>query len=151
MTKDLRKQILAQSKLRNIFNKNRNSENWCKYMRERNLCLNLSRKTKKSFYENLVEKQVSDNKVFLKNVKAFFSDKCANSSKIASTEKNSIAVDENKVPTIMNNYFINITKTLNLKTLNKSEIDIDKFENHISIKKVHETFPEIIPGSFHFD
>ena len=51
----------------------------------------------------------------------------------------------------MNNYFINITKTLNLKTLNKSQIDIDKFENHISIKKIHETFTGIIPGSFHFE
>ena len=50
----------------------------------------------------------------------------------------------------MNNYFIDITKTLNLKSLNKSQIDIDKFENHISIKKIHETFPEIVPGSFHF-
>ena len=51
----------------------------------------------------------------------------------------------------MNNYFINITKTLKVKTLTKSQIDIDKFENHINIKKVHETFPEIIPGSFHFE
>ena len=51
----------------------------------------------------------------------------------------------------MNNYFINITKTLNLKTLNKSQIDIDKFENHISIKKIHETFPKIISGGFHFE
>ena len=51
----------------------------------------------------------------------------------------------------MNNYFINITKTLNLKTLNKSQIDIDKFENHISVKKIHETFTGIIPGSFHFE
>ena len=65
-------------------------------------------------------------------------------------EKNSIIVDENKIPNIMNNYFIYIFKTLNLKTLNKSQIDIDKFENHISIKKIRETFPEIIPVSFHF-
>ena len=35
----------------------------------------------------------------------------------------------------MNNYFNNITKTLNLKSLDKSHVDIDKFENHISIKK----------------
>ena len=51
----------------------------------------------------------------------------------------------------MNNYFINITKTLNLKTLNKSQIDIDQFENQISIKTIHETFPEFIPGTFHFE
>ena len=24
------------------------------------------------------------------------------------------------------------------------------FENHISIKKIHETFPNIIPENFHF-
>ena len=48
----------------------------------------------------------------------------------------------------MNNYFINITKTLSLKTLNKSQIDINKFENHIIIKKIHETFPGIIPEVF---
>ena len=51
----------------------------------------------------------------------------------------------------MRNYFINITKNLNLKTLDKSQIDIDKFENQISIKIIHETFPEIIPGSVHFE
>ena len=34
--------------------------------------------------------------------------------------------------------------------MNKSQDDIDKFENHISIKK-HKKFPEIIPGSFHFE
>ena len=44
-------------------------------------------------------------------------------------------VDENKIASIMNNHFINITNVLNLKTLNKSQIDIDDFENHISIKK----------------
>ena len=31
MTKDLRKQIMLRSKLRNIFDKNRNYENWCTY------------------------------------------------------------------------------------------------------------------------
>ena len=36
------------------------------------------------------------NKVFWKNIKSFFSGKSLNSSKIASLEKNPIAVDENK-------------------------------------------------------
>ena len=34
----------------------------------------------------------------------------------------------------MNNYFINITRTLNLKTLNKGQIDVDKFDSRIRIK-----------------
>ena len=50
----------------------------------------------------------------------------------------------------MNNYFINITKNLNLRPLDKNKVDIDIFENHISIKKIHETFPNIIPENFHF-
>ena len=51
----------------------------------------------------------------------------------------------------MNNYFINITKTLNLKTLDKSQVDTEKFENYVSIKETHETFPEIIAGRLHFE
>ena len=47
----------------------------------------------------------------------------------------------------MNNYFINITKNLNLKSLEK--VDIGMFENHISIKEIHETFPNIISENFH--
>ena len=63
-------------------------------------------------------------------------------------EKNSIIVDENKIANIMNNYFINITKTRNLKTLNKTQIDIDKFENHISIKKYMKHFQELFQEVF---
>ena len=73
---------MVRSKLRNIFDKNRNYENWCKYKRQPNLYLNLSRKTKKSFHKNLYEKQVYDNKVFWKNIKPFYRDKGVNSSKI---------------------------------------------------------------------
>ena len=76
-----------------------------------------------SFYKKLYEKQVSDNKKFWKNVKPFFSSKDVNSSKITLVEKNLIVEDENKIA----NYFINIIKTLNLKTLNKSQVDIGKF------------------------
>ena len=64
--------------------------------------------------------------------------------------KNAILVDEEKIANIINNYFINITKNLNLKPLDKNKVDIDMFENHISIKKIHETFPDNIPENFHF-
>ena len=46
---------------------------------------------------------------------------------------------------------MNITKSLNLKPFGKNKVDIDMFENHISIKKIHETFPNIIPENFHFE
>ena len=111
MTKETKMQIVVRSKLRNIFNKNRNYKNWSKYKGQRNRCLNLLRE-KKRFYRNLDEKQVSDNKVFWKNAKFFFSDNDANPSKINLLEKNSNIVDENKFANITNNYFINITKFL---------------------------------------
>ena len=48
----------------------------------------------------------------------------------------------------MNNYFINITKTLNLKIFNKNQVDIGKFENHISIKKYTNHFQKLFQGVF---
>ena len=101
MTKNLRKQIMVRSKLRNNYNKNRNYENWCKYNGQCYSCLNLLRKTKKNFYKALDEKQVSDSKTFWKNVKPFSSDKGVNSSKITLVGKNAIIVDEEKIANIM--------------------------------------------------
>ena len=51
----------------------------------------------------------------------------------------------------MNNYFINVTKTLNLKKqLGVARSGVNEFENHISIKMIHEKYPEILPESFKF-
>ena len=60
-------------------------------------------------------KQVSDNKLYRKSVKPFFNDKGFNSSKITLVEENNIISDEEEIANIMNNYFINVTKTLNFK------------------------------------
>ena len=87
MTKNLRKQIMVRSKLRNDYNKKRNYQNWCKCKRQRSLYLYLLRKTKKNFYKALDEKQISDSKTLWKNVKLFFHDKGVNSLKISSIEK----------------------------------------------------------------
>ena len=48
----------------------------------------------------------------------------------------------------MNNYFIYSTKTLKLKTLDKSQVDIDTFENHISIKKFMKHFQKLFQEVF---
>ena len=78
---------MVQSKLRKIFNNNRNYENWCKYKPQCNLCFNLLRKTKKSFYINLYVKQVSDNRVFWKNKKSFLRTRVQIVQKITLVEK----------------------------------------------------------------
>ena len=55
----------------------------------------------------------------------------------------------------MNNYFINITKHLNLKPHTASNTrDIEQitsaFNNHVSIKKIRKVFPEINSNNFEF-
>ena len=66
-------------------------------------------------------------------------------------EENNIISDEEEIANIMNNYFINVTKTLNLKKqLGVRCSGINEFENHISIKMIHEKYRETIAESFKF-
>ena len=96
-------------------------------------------------------KQVSDNKLFWKSAKLFFNGKGCNSSKITLVEENNIISDEEEIANVMNNYFINVTKTLNLKKqLGVGRSGVNEFDNHISIKMIHEKYPEILPESFKF-
>ena len=68
MTKDLSKNIMKRSRLRNKYLKNNNEENRKlkirKYAEQRNYCISLLRETTKAYYENLDERKVSDNKIF---------------------------------------------------------------------------------------
>ena len=95
-------------------------------------------------------KQVSNNKLFWKSVRPFFNDKVFNSSKITLAEENNI-IRKEEIANIMNNYFINVTKTLDFKKqLGLGRSGVNEFENHISIKMIHEKYPEILPESFKF-
>ena len=49
----------------------------------------------------------------------------------------------------MNDCFINVTTTLNLKKqFSDTNGDPSEFDSHISIKAIHEKYPEIIPEIF---
>ena len=70
MTKALSKEIMCRSKLKNNFNKNPT-----KYKKQRNLCVNLLKKEKRNYYNNLDLKVFKDNRKFWRSVKPLFSDK----------------------------------------------------------------------------
>ena len=89
MTK-LGKEIMKRSKLRNRFNKNRNHKNWCNFKFQRNYCVNLLRKTKKQYYENLSVKNVMDNQTFWKTIKPYSSDEGSDSRQITLLKNDSI-------------------------------------------------------------
>ena len=71
MTKALRKAIMHRSKLKNIFHKTRAKEDWKKYKKQSNFCVNLLRNTKNNYFQKLNIKDLTDNKKFWKTVKPF--------------------------------------------------------------------------------
>ena len=66
---------MARSRLRNKFLKNKTHSNKNAYKRQRNYCVSVFRKEKKSFFENLDTKNITDNKKFWKTVKRFLANK----------------------------------------------------------------------------
>ena len=64
MTKELRKEIMLQSKLKNKFNKKRHQIDWFNDKHQRNHCSSILHNTKKEYFNSLNIKQVSDNKLF---------------------------------------------------------------------------------------
>ena len=75
MNKTLSKAIMLRIKLRNKFLKNRSNENKTSYVKQRNDCVSLLRKTKREYYSNLDKKKICDNKTLWKIVKSILSKK----------------------------------------------------------------------------
>ena len=92
---------------------------------------------------------IKDNKKFWKTIRPYFSDKGYNQTKITVVKKDCVITDEKKIASLMNNYFTNITKTLDLKpstVSNTSDIEeITKhFDDHISVCKIKEAYSKIL-------
>ena len=119
--------IMKRSQLKNRYNKNHNYENWYLYKKQRNFCVSLLRKTKRNYFKNVKIQDITDNKKFWKTIRSYFSDKGYNQTKITIIKKDSIITDEKKIATLINNYFKNITKNLDLKPSTVSNTsDIEK-------------------------
>ena len=130
MTKQLRKAIMHRSRLKNVFNKNCTPKSWNIYKKQRNFCVNLLRKTKKQYFENINIKDINDNKKFRKTTKPFFRNKVLNTSKLMLIE-NTQPYLEKICPCKYGEP--NIKKSLQLKNL---EDIIIYYLNHISIVKI---------------
>ena len=62
MTKSLKKAIMHRSKLKNIHNKTKASEDWDNYKKQRNFYVSLLRNTKKDYFQKLNINDLTDNK-----------------------------------------------------------------------------------------
>ena len=69
------KAVMTRSRLRNRFLQNRSEENRKLFYKQINKCVSLLRKSKKDYFENPNEKNITYNKSFRKTVKPFLSKK----------------------------------------------------------------------------
>ena len=69
MNKSLKKAHMKRSRLRNIYVKSKADTYSIVYIKQRNYCVSLLRKTKKDYYANLNEKDIADNKQFWRTCK----------------------------------------------------------------------------------
>ena len=148
MTKTLSKEIMRRSKLKNNFNKNPTEENERLYKRQRNFCVNLLKKEKRNYYNNLDLKVFEDNKKFWKSVKPLFSDKQNILERnIVIMEDKNIFSDNAEVAEKLNNFFIDAVQSLKIEPFaSENEISacgdieeiIKQYERHPSILKIKE-------------
>ena len=81
---------MLRAKLKDIFLKNRTKENKGTYIKQRNLCVILLRKSKREYFNNSNEKNVCGNKYFWKVAKPYYQTKLSRMRKIAIVEGDSI-------------------------------------------------------------
>ena len=108
MTKELRKEIMKRSKLKNKYDKSRNYRNWFFYKKQRSHCLTLLRKTRKAYFEKLNIKETGCKKTFWETVRPYFS-------KTTLVKKRYVLAHEKRIAELMKKCLIDITKSLNLK------------------------------------
>ena len=75
------------------------------YVKQRNYCVSLLRKSKKKYYENLDERNLMDNKLFWKTIKSSLSDKIVTRDRIHLTENGEVVKTELETAETLNNFF----------------------------------------------
>ena len=130
MNKTLSKEIMKRSNLRNKYLKSRSEEDRQRFRKQRNLCVSLLRKTKRSSYSNLNEKNVIDDRIFWKMVKPMLSNKFVNSERITLVDYEKIITNDKEIAKVLNDFFSNIIETLNILQKNYTDSMIDNVRDH---------------------
>ena len=105
MNKTLSKEIMKRTRFRNKFLKNKNDYNKREFSNKRSYCVSLVTKSKKLYYSNLDEKNVTDNKTFRKTIKPFLSDKIVSREKITLIEEDEIVGSDGNTAQILSTFF----------------------------------------------
>ena len=117
--------------------------------------MNLLRKSKKQYFNNINVRNVTENEGFWKSVKPYFSNKGSRSKKITLVENDPTITSDKVISKTMNRFFINTTKKVNQKQFkDDSETKINQitsvFKNHVNIRKIQECFSNIKANGLNF-
>ena len=104
-------------------------------------------------------KHLNNTRKFWKIIKPFFFDKGMNFNKMMILEEDKLLSEEGSIAEVMNNYFVDISKSLNLKDFSESNmynsgnnrghsLNSVLFEDHVSVKIIREK--NVDNGEFHF-
>ena len=110
----LRKAIMRRSHLEKVYYKNKSEKSFKAYKKQKNFCSRLYKKERKRFFNNLNPSFVTDNKLFWKTIKPFFSNKGNYGSQIILVEKDEVLQDNNLIAKELNKFFKNTVSTLNI-------------------------------------
>ena len=78
---------MKRSRLRNKFLKSKSEADKKNYVKQRNYCVSLLRRTKKEYYRNLDPRKVVYYRAFLRTVKPFLSNKSVENEKMILVKK----------------------------------------------------------------
>ena len=104
MNRILSKEIMKRSRLRNKFLKSKSEADKKNYVKQRNYCVSLLRRTKKEYYGNLDPRKIADNRTFWRIAKPFLSNKSVENEKIILVGKEEILTRDKSVAKVLNNY-----------------------------------------------
>ena len=110
--------------------------NWSEYKRQRNLCSNLPKQSKKRHFNSLNVNDVTENKKFWKTIKSFFTEKNKTTNNIILSKNNQTVREDKAICQIFNTYFTNVTKGLKLRQVDESQ----SFENEESCRLIRENY-----------
>ena len=122
MTMDLHNAIMKRSKLRNKFLKSRNLSDRKNYTSQRNLCKKLLKSTKRTYFNNLDIRKVTDNRTFWKTVVPLFSNKFSKSEKINLTEGNKTISNDDEMCRVFKKFFSKIVDALKIPNISNYKI-----------------------------
>ena len=151
MDKTISRVVMKRTRMRNKFLRGRTEANRRAYNIQTNYCVSLIRKTKRDYYSNLNHKQVTDNKIFWKTIKPFFTDKGINNEKITLIENGEELLKNEEVTENLNNLFSDIISNLKLPTYEDPTTNagniadpvlkaIQKYKNHPSIRIINDKY-----------